>query len=71
MLFSIEDNYNNYDNFFFNTNSHKFAVNFTSYHITQLLLFLLSVLFSIEDNHNNYDNFFFNTNVQKLAVNYS
>ena len=29
MLFSIEDNYNNYDNFFFNTNVHKLAVNFS------------------------------------------
>ena len=29
MLFSIEDNYNNYDNFFFNTNVHKLVVNYS------------------------------------------
>ena len=29
VLFSIEDNYNNYDNFFFNTNVYKLAVNFS------------------------------------------
>lgn len=29
VLFSIEDSYNNYDNFFFNTNVHKLAVNFS------------------------------------------
>ena len=29
MLFSIEDNHNNYDNFFFNTNAHKLVVNYS------------------------------------------
>ena len=41
MLFSIEDNYNNYDNFFFNTNSHKFAVNFSQIILLKFRKFLL------------------------------